>query len=616
MRSSASGKQYSANRILQKRTTIMKKMLLVITVIVAAVFTLLLVIRSINRSNAGVTIVEQSKLDDIIPRLSSQGYDLVKILGFALQHHEREVRMRAAWALGETGDPRAIKHLAPALIDFSELVQSAAEKAVIKIGPQAVPALIDLVHTRGKSVNSERFARVVAAMGDESTLPPLQEMLESGSDLSKGYAARALGALGDKRATGMLIKAVVDDSTFAAQMAVQALGQLRAEEAVAALTPLVTDGTKSLRIEAIRALGAIGSKASVAALISALHSSEREIVRAVVKALGKIGDPAALRPLFSLIKSRHPVTGEYTDDIDSALIHIGIRNIDSLAVHGSDLDYRVRRYVMLLAGYSGNLAAVPLLKKGVADPHPLVRKQAIRSLASYPTTSVAAVLRDALHDTNIDIRSEAIRTLGHSGDRASIPELLRIVRSGYANGAASLQAIAPWQAAAIALGHMKVTKAVPLLIEALSTQAAPRPIRCSAALALGEIGDKRALAELTSTVLEHAPRHNIEKVIRWDVRGYAAAALGGMKAPTVPATLIKALQRSDPGDIDFRIDLVKSLSMQHSKESVPVLIPLLNHPDQQLVAETKIALRSISGRNFGDDVAAWQSWWKQLADNS
>jgi len=109
----------------------------------------------------------------------------------ALGDSDSEVRLAAAWALGDLGDPQAVPALIQALRDHWDVRRSAAE-ALVKIGTPAVPPLIQ-------------------ALGD------------SDWDVRRA-AAEALGKLGDPQAIPALIEALGDyrdDVRRAAQQAIQ-----------------------------------------------------------------------------------------------------------------------------------------------------------------------------------------------------------------------------------------------------------------------------------------------------------------------------------------------------------------------------------------------------------
>jgi len=113
----------------------------------------------------------------------------------ALGDEDWRVRMEAAVALGNIGDPRAVEPLIRALGDKDWRVRMEAAVALGNIGdPRAVEPLIQ-------------------ALGDKS-----------GS--VRRVAARALGEIGDPRAVEPLTRALRDENQYVRRVAAGALGKI------------------------------------------------------------------------------------------------------------------------------------------------------------------------------------------------------------------------------------------------------------------------------------------------------------------------------------------------------------------------------------------------------
>lgn len=119
---------------------------------------------------------------------------LIEALNYDKDHN---LRISAAWALGELGDSSAIEPLIDAL-DDRKLVKDVIAKALGEIGqPQAVEPLLDL-------------------LGDESW-----EV--------RGTAAKSLGKIGDTRAVEPLIKTLGDKNEIVRWNSSQALENITGE---------------------------------------------------------------------------------------------------------------------------------------------------------------------------------------------------------------------------------------------------------------------------------------------------------------------------------------------------------------------------------------------------
>jgi len=91
------------------------------------------------------------------------------------------------------------------------------------------------------------------------------------------------------------------------------------------------------------------------------------------------------------------------------------------------------------------------------------------------------------------------------------------------------------------------------------------------------------------------------------LRTQAAKELGILKATAGIPDLIKAL---DDRDWLLRIRAATSLAEMGDTRAVPALIRNLEHPMLPVRPAARQALEKITGQEFGDDVQAWEDWWK------
>jgi succinate dehydrogenase/fumarate reductase flavoprotein subunit/HEAT repeat protein len=158
----------------------------------------------------------------------------------------------------------------------------------------------------------------------------------------------------------------------------------------------LADPEAEVRIEAVQGLVSLSAAEP---LTAAVTDSSREVRVAVASGLGSIADGAAKAVLVSLATDADPVVraAALASGADSLLPYAA----DALA----DPAWQVREAATAVATADQLLAAV-------ADPHPNVRRAAVRALGQRPASAEAVtVLTEALADPDADVRAYARHAL-------------------------------------------------------------------------------------------------------------------------------------------------------------------------------------------------------------
>jgi HEAT repeat protein len=165
---------------------------------------------------------------------------------------------------------------------------------------------------------------------------------------------------------------------------------------LAAFTDRLSDTEPEVRIEAVHGLVSLDAAEPLA---SAAADSSREVRIAVAQGLGSIASDAAKAALVPLATDADPLVraAALASGADTLLPHAA----DALA----DDAWQVREAATALADTGQLLAAV-------ADPHPNVRRAAVRALGQLPASAEAVtVLTEALADPDADVRAYARHAL-------------------------------------------------------------------------------------------------------------------------------------------------------------------------------------------------------------
>lgn len=177
------------------------------------------------------------------------------------------------------------------------------------------------------------------------------------------------------------------------------------------------------------------------------------------------------------------------------------------------------------------------------------RMLALASLRNVPAEQAAPLLKQAIHDKNLQIRSMAVFGLGLKPDSETFEILMNLLKSdpdygiradaagalGYLEDVRAFEALVrafyedtDWLvrfSAAVALGNLKDPRAHDVLLQALKSEEVV--VQQAAIAAIGEIGDLEALDE----ILAFAPDPD------WLIRQRLAEALGNLPSPKSESAL-------------------------------------------------------------------------------
>lgn len=379
-------------------------------------------------------------------------------------------------------------------------------------------------------------------------------------------AVQAAGRIRDPRAVDLLLTALADSAPGVRADAAFALGQLGDTTAPVldalsslALDPREDSGARAEAVAAIGKLGAPAGSATIEALLSgieqetpetvvqeallavwrlprddrsaalvAVHASSENTERRwrAVYALMRLGDPGTI-----------PVLLERTRDQDALVRALAARGLRKATADSAGLE-----------------AAAMTTFTGLAnDPHPHVRINAVRALASYGLPELAPVIRDRLADRDGNVAIAAAEALAELGTTEAVPALEAVVRDTTVRlalrGAAltSLIRLDPEKGVAHAADLARSGEWLDRFYAARALQAAPWNL---------------AAGELTTLSSDEDAR-------------VAAAALGSMgthAADSLPAIYTIFVERLGSADSRIRTAAVRGLATRASPVDLPALL--------------------------------------------
>jgi HEAT repeat protein len=459
---------------------------------------------------------------------------------------------RALAAIGAQAVPALLEHAATAPYHYGALY------AIGEIGPEALPVLIDALHSGSENVRlaaveaiQEVLKRSLTKGNREVVLETLPELVNALEDsyypAVRCVAARALGELGVKTegVTTSLIRALKD--SWVAAEAARALGELRCKQAVPYLINILRDPDVPWRLmaEAATALGKIGDERALPDLLETAHrlqnmdlgkltASDRGILlwcfAKVVEALGMLGDPAAGTALMKLLAYPYSSVKE---EAALALMWLGPKVLETLGINAEQLENwfpGIRKRWWKSCVHDGewykNEETVPCLIQVLMESDDRVlRIQAVAKLSDLGPAAgkAASALVEVLTDEELDPWPKvALQAIG----AAAVPPLIKALEDPSRRKSATdiLVRIGP--------------DAIPSLIDALFH---PDPeVRERAAYALGEVGSsiEEVIAALSRALDDD------DKYVRW--RAVQALGKMGPAAGAAIPQLINALRDPEP----------------------------------------------------------------------
>lgn len=470
-----------------------------------------------------------------VSALLGMGKEAVGYLIEALSDRHYGVRIAAAEALGEIGDPAAVEALVRTLGDAREDVRIAAVSALGRIGDRrAVKPLIRLFRGRYHGVRVAA-ADAVAEFGRDA-LGELEEALNDPLPVVRVTAARAIGKIGATESIPLLISHLGDAAPDVRWSVARALSTFGAM-AVEPIFHVLRTGSREMRLAAVDALWEISDERAGDALRYALDDEDEEVRAKAAAALRKrqVID-VWRRTLGSQVEEeeRAPkvkMTVRLEDK--KAFERSGKQDIDTLIRALKDKDWHKQLGAAMRLIMMGRPAAEGLIH-ALKDEDPEIRSAAASILGEMREAAVTPLM-DALNDSDRFVRLVAARNLGRIGNNRAIEAL---IGSMHREPDTEVRATV-----AEALGYMGSRQAIEPL--ALALQDRDEEVKIAAARSLGYLEDPGALEPLILAL------HDVDDRVRY-------AALEALKTPdeTMRRHLIAALRT---GDETFRAGVAEAL---------------------------------------------------------
>lgn len=332
--------------------------------------------------------------------------------------NDSQLRVEAAQALGDLGDPHAIPALIESLGDIQ--VRDTSVEILARFGNQVVEPLINALNHDTESIRIHA-AKTLSIIGDTRAIPHLLDMLTHPKPQMREAAATALGKFDEESAIDGLAAAITDKDAVVREMAVMALGESGHPNAIQPLIIVLQESKQQmLKAVAVKALGEMGAVEGIDALIEAYRIGDvrRDVV---LNALGKIGD-GRVTPI--IIEALNDDTTRIREAALAALENLNATAVKSLIDRLSHQNPAVRAAIAKNLGRLSDPAAIEALMKYFNDPDTTVRTNAAAAVGKLADSATLDQLIAMLNDSKRDMRWCAAWALWHNASEATVQPLI------------------------------------------------------------------------------------------------------------------------------------------------------------------------------------------------
>ncbi|MBI2060041.1 MAG: HEAT repeat domain-containing protein [Nitrospirae bacterium] len=265
-------------------------------------------------------------------------------------------------------------------------------------------------------------------------------------------------------------------------------------------------------------------------LIEALQSRDDTVRASAINGLTWARSARAKEEVFKAINDNSPVV-RFTSTLVLGLFRSAQSIRTLLNILSDDSNPKVRSAAAQALAQLGNPDALgPLEERFKRESDGDTRREVAFALARIGGSDAERILLDASQDRRPEIRAPAILALAGMRSPQAKDALLKALMDGSPDVK---------RAGTLGVSAARMFDAVPRLLKMLTQESDPR-VRAPAAMALGEIGDRKGLRPLLAALLDK----NVE------VRRSAAIAVGRLGQEEGVQPLLRLLKKRTPRSLD------------------------------------------------------------------
>ncbi len=339
------------------------------------------------------------------------------------------------------------------LTNKEPISEKEAVKQIVKLGAEALPALIRLLRSDPGKAELSVTAEAVAQLHDDNTVSEVRSLLSSESRNTQLNALTVLGKIGDPESVGALLECMLgEDQEMSAAADKAVAATLRRESANHLVFMKVHDAARSAKkngkTRIARVLGGSGSRLALPPLLTLVNDWDTSVKVTAVISIGKLGfdEPAACTEVRRLLKSEDTQVKREAalalgrlQDIDSVDSLITLLQNDNRGIRknaywalknitGLRFPDNYTRWKVWWDSESGKYrkkreALLNVLRTGTNDE----RLKAIDKLTAirFGSKQITTALLSQITSGDKRIRIKACEALGSIGARDAVPDLVK-----------------------------------------------------------------------------------------------------------------------------------------------------------------------------------------------
>jgi HEAT repeat protein len=301
-----------------------------------------------------------------------------------------------------------------------------AAQSLIKLGGDAVSALLDALQTRDLSllpIYQHLLIRIPTAK------PELIKSLSTAQPIVRARVVEIFGISRDATAIPLLLGALQDENSVVRAQSILALSNIGDPKVIPALLPLLKDREDEVRIAACQGIGKFRDPATYDEIANVLFDDLKiDVRRAAVRILGESKNPIVLPFLMEALRDSFWWYEREQNVLDllQAIQNMGVIALDPLIEALSDREGRVRKFAAMLLGELRDVRAMEPLGMTIYDLHHEIGREAAESLALFGPQAIGILLEALAHPEGM-VRGHAVSALGKIQDARIAPTLIKML---------------------------------------------------------------------------------------------------------------------------------------------------------------------------------------------